>query len=158
MLTVEERMEVDILSKHGASIRELAKATGRSRNTVRRYLRAGEAAGTRKPAPKRPEKLDPFKAYIVGRLKASAPERIPATVLVREIRAQGYEGGETRVKQFVRGLVPATAPEPIVRFETEPGRQMQADWANCRAWAGKAQSFHRDARMEPGVLRGILRR
>ena len=61
MLTVEERMEVDILSKHGASIRELAKATGRSRNTVRRYLREGEAAGTRKPAPKRPEKLDPLR-------------------------------------------------------------------------------------------------
>lgn len=141
MLTVEERMEVDILSKHGASIRELAKATGRSRNTVRRYLREGEAAGTRKPAPKRPEKLDPFKTYIVGRLMASAPERIPATVLIREIRAHGYEGGETRVKQFVRGLVPATAPEPIVRFETEPGRQMQADWATVGRGPEKLKVF-----------------
>jgi transposase len=60
MLKAEERMELDVLRRHGASIRELAKATGRSRNTVRRYLRGGEAAATRKPAPRRPEKLDPF--------------------------------------------------------------------------------------------------
>ena len=30
MLKAEERMEVDVLRRHGASIRELAKATGRS--------------------------------------------------------------------------------------------------------------------------------
>jgi len=52
MLTAEEQMELEILKKHGASIRELAKATGHSRNTVRRYLRGGEAAAKRKPAPK----------------------------------------------------------------------------------------------------------
>ena len=33
------------------------------------------------------------------------------------------------MKQFVRGLMPAPCPEPIVRFETEPGQQMQSDWA-----------------------------
>ncbi len=60
MLTAEERMELDVLAKHGVKIRELAKLTGRSRNTVRRYLREGEAAARRKPARKRPEKLDPF--------------------------------------------------------------------------------------------------
>jgi hypothetical protein len=31
------------------------------------------------------------------------------------------------VKQFVRGLVPASVSAPAVRFETEPGHQMQAD-------------------------------
>ena len=89
MLKAEERMEVDVLRRHGASIRELAKATGRSRNTVRRYLRGGEAAATRKPAPRRPEKLDPFKDYIIERLKAAAPDRIPASVLFREVRDRG---------------------------------------------------------------------
>ena len=84
--------------------------TGQSRNTVRRYLREGEAAGTRKPGPKRAEKLDAFKDYIVGRLKAAAPDRIPGAVLFREIKAQGYRGGETQVKQFVRGLIPVPAP------------------------------------------------
>lgn len=141
MLRAEEQMELEILRKHGASIRELAKTTGHSRNTVRRYLRDGEAAGVRKPAPKRAEKLDPFKDYIVGRMKAAAPDRIPATVLFREICARGYTGGETRVKQFVRGLVPAAVPEPQVRFETEPGRQMQADWASVGRGGDKLKVF-----------------
>jgi transposase len=141
MLKAEERMELDILKKHGAGIRGLSKLTGRSRNTVRRYLREGEAAGVRKAGPKRPEKLDPFKDYIVARMNAAAPERIPATVLFREIRERGYDGGETRVKVFVRGLRPVAPPEPIVRFETEPGRQMQADWAEVGGKADKLKVF-----------------
>jgi transposase len=103
--------------------------TGRSRNTVRRYLRGGEIAERRKAAAKRSEKLDSFKDYIVARMSAASPARIPAAVLFREIKERGYQGGETRVKQFVRTLVPAPVAEPIIRFETEPGEQMQADWA-----------------------------
>jgi transposase len=49
------------------------------------------------------EKLDPFKVFIADQVKAGAPDRIPAVVLFREIKARGYTGGETRVKQFVRG-------------------------------------------------------
>ena len=81
MLTAEERMELGVLRNHGAGIRELARVTGWSRNTVRRYLRAGDAAAVRKAARKRAEKLDPFKAYIIDRVKAAAPDRIPAVVL-----------------------------------------------------------------------------
>jgi hypothetical protein len=44
MLKPEGRMELAVLWKHGASIRELAWVTGHSRNTVRRYLRGGELA------------------------------------------------------------------------------------------------------------------
>ena len=106
MLTVEERMEIAVLRKHGASIHGIAKSLGVSRNTVRRHLREGEAAGVRKPGPKRPEKLDPFKDYIAARMKAAAPDVIPAAVLLREIEARGYEGGYTRLKVFVRGLRP----------------------------------------------------
>ena len=94
-----------------------------------------------KPAPKRAEKLDPFKAYIVGRMKAALPDRIPATVLFREIKERGYEGGETRVKLFVRGLTPLPAAAPAVRFETTPGHQMQADWATVGRGADKLSLF-----------------
>lgn len=141
MLKAEEQMELAVLRKHGTSIRELARLTGRSRNTVRRYLRGGEAAATRKAVPKRAEKLDPFKVYIVERLKAAAPDRIPAAVLFREIKARGYTGGETRLKQLVRGLAPVPTSPPIVRFETEPGHQMQADWATVGRGADKLKVF-----------------
>ena len=141
MLKAEEQMELVVLKKHGESIRSLSRATGRSRNTVRRYLRGGDSAATRKPAPKRVEKLDPYKKYIVARMAAAAPDVIPAPVLLREIQGRGYDGGYTRVKQFVRGLVPASPPEPIVRFETEPGRQMQADWATVGSDTAKLKVF-----------------
>src|SRR5438045_6081063 len=114
MLKVEGRMELAVVRKHGAGIRELARVTGHSRNTVRRYLREGEAAETRRPGPKRAEKLDGFKDYIVARMNAAAPDRIPSAVLFREIKALGYQGGGTRVKQFVRGLMPAPVAEPAV--------------------------------------------
>ena len=110
MLKAEEQMELVVLKKHGESLRSLSRTTGRSRNTVRRYVRGGEAACTRKPAPKRTEKLDPYKDYIVGRLAAAMPDRIPATVLLREIQARGYTGGISQLKVFVRGLVPLPAP------------------------------------------------
>ena len=141
MLKAEEQMELVVLTKHGQSIRSLTRATGRSRNTVRRYLRGGDAAATRKPAPKRPEKLDPYKQYIIERMAAAAPDVIPATVLLREVRGRGYDGGYSGVKVFVRGLVPAAAPEPVVRFETEPGRQMQADWATVGQSGAKLKVF-----------------
>lgn len=134
-------MELTVLRRHGASIRELARVTGYSRNTVRRYLRDGEAAGARKPATKRAEKLDDFKDYIVGRMRAASPARIPAAVLFREIKERGYRGGETRVKQFVRTLLPAPVAEPIIRFETEPGQQMQADWATVGRGADRLSVF-----------------
>ena len=47
-------------------------------------------------------------------MKAALPDRIPATVLFREIKERGYEGGETRVKLFVRGLTPLPAAAPTV--------------------------------------------
>jgi len=40
-------------------------------------------------------KLDPFKDHILERLRAAAPDMIPAVVLFREIRQCGYRGGET---------------------------------------------------------------
>jgi len=142
MLKSEEQMELVVLKKHGGSIRGLSRTTGRSRNTIRRYLRGGDGVSKRKPGPKRIEKLDPFKAYIVDRLKAALPDRIPATVLYREVKERGYAGGETRVKLFVRGLTPLPAVEPAVRFETSLVVK-QADWRRSVAAATSCRSLLR---------------
>lgn len=53
MLTTEERMEISVLKKRVQSIRAIAAATGKSRNTVCRQLRGGAAAAVRKPAARR---------------------------------------------------------------------------------------------------------
>lgn len=124
-------MEIRVLAKHGKGIREIAREMGVSRNTVRRYLREPEAARYRSRPP-RPAKLDPYRAFIIERLAAAAPAIIPASVLLSELRDRGYDGGYTMLKVFVASLRPKAAVEPVVRFETEPGVQMQADWATIR--------------------------
>ena len=45
------------------------------------------------------------------------------------------------MKLFVRGLVPVVPPEPVVRFETAPGHQMQVDWATVGKGAAKLKVF-----------------
>ena len=45
------------------------------------------------------------------------------------------------MKLFVRGLTPSPLVEPVVRFETKPGRQMQADWATVGRGADKLSLF-----------------
>jgi transposase len=114
--------------------------TGISRNTVRRYLRDEEAIRY-KPRPPRPAKLDPFKAYVVERLRAAAPERIPASVLLMELRERGYTGGYTMLKMFAASLRPKEPAAPIIRFETEPGEQMQVDWAVIRRSTNRLSVF-----------------
>ena len=139
MVGLEGALEIRVLHRHGKSIREIAREIGVSRNTVRRYLRDEEAARY-KPRPPRRRKLDPFKAYIVERVGAAAPEQIPASVLLVELHERGYAGGYTMVKQFVASLKPKTV-EPVIRFETAPGEQMQVDWAVIRRGGDRLSVF-----------------
>ncbi len=57
--------------RDGISIREIAKRTGLSRNTIRKYLRAG-AVEPKFKVPERPSKLDPFAEKLSGWLKIEA--------------------------------------------------------------------------------------
>jgi transposase len=140
MIGGEMSMEIRVLAKHGKGVREIARELGLSRNTVRRYLREPEAVRYR-PRPSRPAKLDPYKPYIRQRLAAAAPDLIPATVLLAECRERGYAGSYTMLKAFVASLRPAVPPAPLVRFETEPGEQMQVDWATIRRGTDRLSVF-----------------
>jgi transposase len=140
MVGSEAALEIRVLHRHGKSIREIAREMGVSRNTVRRYLRDDEAERYR-PRPLRRTKLDAFKGYIIERLRAAAPERIPASVLLMELRERGYSGGYTMLKVFVASLQPPEAAEPVIRFETAPGEQMQVDWAVIRRGENRLSVF-----------------
>lgn len=50
------------MKAEGKSIREMARISGHSRNTIRRYLRSN-GIPERKPCPKRLSKLDPFMPF-----------------------------------------------------------------------------------------------
>lgn len=130
MLTQEQAVEIKVMARRGVSIREMAKQLGCSRNTIRRYLREADAQQY-KPREARPTKLDPYKSYLLGRIEAARPHWIPAAVLLREIQELGYPGGVTQLKEFLRDSK-HQEPEPVVRFETPPGKQMQADFTHIR--------------------------
>jgi transposase len=60
----------------------------------------------------RPSKLDRYKQNIEERVKAAVPDRIPATVLLRQLRAFGYPGGYSILKDHLatlRNSLPATS-------------------------------------------------
>jgi hypothetical protein len=44
-------------------------------------------------------------------------------------------------------------PEPVIRFETDPGRQMQADFATIRRGRDRLSNVHCDVGLESGDLR-----
>jgi transposase len=54
----------------------------------------------------RPSKLDPYKHYIDDRVKAESPDWIPATLLLRELRALGYPGGYSILKNHLQRCDP----------------------------------------------------
>ena len=130
MITNEEYMELKVLKRHKLSLREISAQTGMAVNTVRKYLAGGPPAMKKLPA--RRSKLDPFKDYLAGRIQAAKPDWIPATVLLREIAAQGFEGSIRILQEYLKELRPQARPDPVVRFETQPGEQMQMDWIEFR--------------------------
>lgn len=98
MLTKEEWLLIRSLHSQVLSISEIARETGYSRKTVRRYLNRETAPEPQKRSA-RPSKLDPYKPYILKKLNEGP---YSAAYLFREIQKKGFDGGTTIFKDFVR--------------------------------------------------------
>ncbi len=120
-------MDIRSLHKEGHSIKDIARTTGRSRNTVRKVLRESPE-GFQKP--ERHSRLDPFKGYLRERWESCG---LSAIRLLPEIQAMGYHGSVITLRRYLRALKPERERmrKLTVRFETPPGKQAQADWAYC---------------------------
>jgi len=88
----------------GLSKAAIARKLGVSRRTVQRYAARGEGEPRYGPRPLQPSKLDPYKTFLKGRL-AAYPE-LSGVRLFGEIRALGYGGGYTALKDYLRRLRP----------------------------------------------------
>jgi transposase len=140
MHTKEIQVEIEVLSRQGKGIREIARETGVARNTIRAVLR-GTNDGRYGPREPRPTKLDDHKDYLRRRIEGAGDVRLSATVLLREIRSNGYAGGITQLKEFLTSIRPVQPAEPIIRFETEPGRQLQIDFVVFRRGQSPLRAF-----------------
>lgn len=125
----------------GLTKRAIAERLGISRKTVTRWIQRGDLdreldeLPRYKARPPVPRKLDPYRAIIVARLEVYP--RLSSVRLLEEIRAAGYDGGYTQLKEYVRTVRPRPPEEPVIRFETAPGRQAQVDFADFRFPWGK---------------------
>jgi hypothetical protein len=54
-------------------------------------------------------------------------------VLFPELTRLGYSSGLTTLKLHLVAFKPMSKAEPLIHFETEAGRQMQADFASIGA-------------------------
>jgi Transposase and inactivated derivatives len=124
MLKVEEWLLIRDLYSQGFSISEISRQTGFDRKTIRKYLKIKTLPGPQK-RPGRKSKLDPFKPYILEKLKVGP---YTAARLYREIKEMGFDGGKTIVKDFIQKVRPIQVVPAVLRYETKPGIQAQVDW------------------------------
>ena len=138
----EQRVLLRHYLARGLSKAEVARELGISRRTVYHWIATGqldreldEAPVRYTPRPAVVRKIDPFRNMIDARL--SEFPKLTSTRLFEEVRAAGYAGGYTQIKEYVRQVRPEPPPDPVVRFETPPGHQAQVDFAEFRLPWGK---------------------
>ena len=143
MIGREKRVLLRHYLEQGMNKAVIARDLGVSRRTVYHWIETGqldreldeERVGYG-PRCLMPSKLDPYKPLIDTRLKEYP--KLTAVRLFKEVRAAGYHPGSyNQVKRYVRKVRPRPPEEPVVRFETAPGRQGQVDFAHFRLPWGK---------------------
>jgi len=142
LLNIIRRMHL----REKLSIREIARRTGLSRNTVTKHL----AANTIEPkfaTPERPSKLDPFSEKLAGWLKTEAGKSRKQRRTVKQLHADlvalGFTGSYGRVAAFARQWRAdrqreqhTTGRGTFVPLSFRPGEAFQFDWSEDFAVLG----------------------
>jgi transposase len=117
---------------HGWSIARIALEFEVNWRTARRYATSRSVVRYRDRV--RPAELTEAQLHVVRRRLATCPD-LRATTLYREVLELGYTGSYPSFARQVRAERPLDLVlDPPLRFETDPGLQVQADWADCRDW------------------------
>lgn len=132
MQSEEVWMSMKVLQQHGWSIAAMAREFGLNWRTVKRALEH-QAPPTYGPR-QRPFALNELQLVHVERRLGVCPS-IRGTDLHAELRHDyGYDGSYPTFQRQLRLLRPAVVRDPEIRFETDPGVQTQADWAEMGLW------------------------
>jgi transposase len=123
MLSQEDHIVIRTLKKRGVYHKDIAAELGVHPRTVSRALQRGSAP--QRERKRRASKLDPYKPEI-DRLLAEGVWN--GVVILREIQAQGYDGGHTILRDYIQPKRAQRQSKATVRFETPPGQQLQSDW------------------------------
>ena len=127
-------------------IREIARRTGLSRNTIRKYLREGASESEFK-MPSRPSKLDPYadplSAWLLAQTRKSCNERRNVKLMYEDLVKLGCDGSYERVVAFARTwradrhrAEQTTGRGTFVPLVFQPGEAFQFDWSEDWATIG----------------------
>jgi len=120
-------LEILQLNEQGFSKRSIARQLQLDRQTVAKYLENNKPVQTGRTA--KNSKLDPYRDMI-GDMVAKCPD-IKAPVVLQRIRKKGFSGKITIVRGLLRQLRSQRAQrQAFIRFESEPGEQLQIDWGH----------------------------
>ena len=146
MYTRETRVLLRHYLEQGVGKTELARRFGVSRRTVYHWIETGQLdrdldddAVHYRARPPVVRKLDQYKGIVAARL-ADFP-LLTAQRLFEELRANGYAGGYTQLKDYVRQVRPLPPAEPLVRFETPAGFQGQVDFGTFQLPWGRRHAL-----------------
>ena len=123
--------------RDGIPLRDIARRTGLSRNTIRRWLREPENENPHYPKRVSASIVDPWseqlRLWLVADLRRSKRERRTARQMYDALRTAGYEGSYQRVCAFVRQLKIERDQSPqrgaFVPMLFEYGEAFQFDWS-----------------------------
>jgi transposase len=131
----ERAHDVVLLDQDGMSERAIARSLGCGRNTVRRLLAAhalerqeGAPLLKVKPPSARATKLDTHMDAL-AKLLARYPD-ITAQRVFEDLRAGGYDGGYTMVRERVSLLRPKAPAISLPTPEYRPGEMSESDWSS----------------------------
>lgn len=131
MIKLEAFVKIETLAERGVFQKDIAQELGVSDRTVRRALRRG--GPPKRKQPPRGSKLEPFKGKVDALLAVGVWN---AAVILREIQGAGYTGSRTLVREYIQPKRTLRSGRVTVRFETEPGKQMQSDWGEIMTVIG----------------------
>jgi len=137
MISTEVFVDILALHRQGHSMRWIAKKLAIHRNTVKKYITEQKQPKYRKKQ-RRESILTPYHQIIRDWLDE---DDYRATWIFEKLKGLGYTGGYDTVRYFVRNVKRQKAQLAYIRFETEPGRQAQMDWADFKVLNDNGTSF-----------------
>jgi transposase len=152
----------------GLPIREIARRTGLSRNTVKKYLKEGMIEPVF-ATPERSSKLEPFAEKLAGWLKTEAGKSRKQRRTLKQLHADlvrlGFTGSYNRVAAFARTWradrqreQQTTGRGTFVPLTFRPGEAFQFDWSEDFAVLGGERTKLQVAHIKLSHSRAFLLR
>lgn len=128
MKRVSDQQKEDVLRLHFVEhlpSRKIAERLGMARRTVRNVINGRQRPlATRKP---RETQLSEYEGFIKEELARLSSMNAPA--MLERLRAQGYTGGISVLRDRMRVLRPRPHIEVFSHFDVRPAERLEVDWA-----------------------------